>query len=201
MMRRWQVRFIAGLLVFSAGGVPGARADETAAGQDAAVQAGQVDPDAQAIIDQQLESLKQQEAARFPCSLFPQADIDALLGNALGQGSYAFNHRFESDRQYDSESCSWSPLQGEGNEASLWVSLPKHFDTGQVACSPGSANREIAGVGDRAWWEYQKFFGLGTLRVCTAKAMLEVKVDLTGNDEAAARKIAQTMADRVMASQ
>ena len=54
---------------------------------------------------------------------------------------------------------------------------------------------------DRAWWEFQKYFGMGTLRVCSAKAMLEVKVDLTTRDEAVAKAIAQKMAERVLSSQ
>jgi len=42
---------------------------------------------------------------------------------------------------------------------------------------------------------------MSTLRACSAKAMLEVKIDLTINDEAMARNIAKTMAEKVLASQ
>ena len=42
---------------------------------------------------------------------------------------------------------------------------------------------------------------MGTLRVCSAKAMLEVKVDLTTKEEGAARTIAQAVAEKVLASQ
>jgi hypothetical protein len=42
---------------------------------------------------------------------------------------------------------------------------------------------------------------MGTLRVCSADAMLEVEVDLTNNDQAVAGKIAQTMAEKVLTSQ
>lgn len=79
--------------------------------------------------------------------------------------------------------------------------LPKHFDSGQVECSPGSANEEISGIGDQAWWEYQRSWGIGALRVCSAKVLMEVKVDLTGDDEPTARKMAQTIAEEVLASQ
>jgi len=160
-----------------------------------------IDKEAQQIIDQQMENVKQKEAAAFPCSLFSQSDIDTLLGNPLDKGSYAFENVSENERRYKRESCSWSALRGEGNEVSLWVALPKHFESGQVECSPGSDDRKVSGIGDHAWWEYQKFFGMGTLRVCSTKAMLEVKVDLTDNNEAMARNIAQTVAELVLASQ
>lgn len=194
----WRVWMLMGLLFLSSYGSSSAAADEATAPQ---YSSDQPNKDAQEIIEQQMETLKQKEASMFPCSLFAQSEIETLVGNPLAKGSYAFNNRFENDRQYKSESCGWSALQGEGNEVSLWVSLPKHFDSGQVGCSPGDNNRKISGIGDQAWWEYQKFFGMGTLRVCSSKAMLEVKVDLTSNDEAMARKIAQTMAEKVLASQ
>lgn len=54
---------------------------------------------------------------------------------------------------------------------------------------------------NQAWWDYKKFFGMGTLRVCSAKAMLEVRVTVTSKDEKLARKITQTIAQKVLASQ
>ena len=70
-----------------------------------------------------------------------------------------------------------------------------------MECSPGSANQRTSGIGDQAWWDYQKYWGMGTLRVCSGKAMLEVKVTVKSKEEAAARKIAETMATKVLASQ
>jgi hypothetical protein len=193
-----RVLVLMGLIFLSSYGSSGLKADDTTVTQ---YPSGQANKEAQKIIDQQMEVNKQKEASTFPCSLFEQSEIETLVGNPLDKGSYAFNNRFENNHQYKSESCSWSPMQGEGNEVSLWVSQPKHFDSGQVECSPGDDNRKISGIGDQAWWEYQKYFGMGTLRVCSTKAMLEVKVDLTSNDEAMARKIAQTMAEKVLASE
>jgi len=161
----------------------------------------QSNKEAQEIINQQMVSLQQKEAATFPCSMFSQSELEALVGNPLDKGSYAFNNVTENDRRYKTESCDWSAAQGEGNEVGLWIALRKHFDSGQVECSPGSDDRKISGIGDQAWWEYQKFFGMGTLRVCSAKAMLEVKVDLANKDEAKARNIAQTMAKKVLSLQ
>jgi hypothetical protein len=42
---------------------------------------------------------------------------------------------------------------------------------------------------------------MGALRVCSTKAMLEANVTVKSKDEAAARKIAQTMAEKILASQ
>ena len=156
--------------------------------------------EASKIIERQMANLKEKEASTFPCSLFQQEEIEGLAGNPLDKGSYMFNHVSENERNYRSESCDWSAKGGEGNEVSLWVSLPKHFDSAKVECSPGSA-KKISGIGDQAWWDYQKYFGMGTLRVCSAKAMLEVKVTLTSKDEAAAKKLAQTITEKVLASQ
>ena len=80
------------------------------------------------------------------------------------------------------------------------MSLPKHFASGPVECEPGSDDQKTSGVGDQAWWDYQKFFGMGTLRVCSAKAMLEVTVTVPSKDQALARKIAPAMAEKVLAS-
>jgi hypothetical protein len=191
MKRKWMVWMAAGLVLsFSCGPT---RAE--------AGQGGQIDPDAQRIIDQQMKGLKEREAATFPCSLFPQAEIETLVGNPLDKGAYAFNNVIRNDHQYKSESCDWSAAGGDGNEVGLTVSLPKHFASGEVECEPGSDDQKTSGVGDQAWWDYQKFFGMGTLRVCSAKAMLEVKVTVTSKDQALARKIAQAMAEKVLASQ
>lgn len=157
--------------------------------------------EADKIIGRQMDKMQRTEAATWPCSLFPQAEVEALAGNPLDKGSYMFNNVSDNDREYKSESCDWSAKGGDGNEVGLWVSLPKHFKSGQVECSPGSTNRKISGIGDQAWWEFQKYWGGGTLRVCSPKAMLEVKVTLKSKDEASAKKIAQTMAEKVLASQ
>jgi hypothetical protein len=161
------------------------------------------------IIEEQMTKMKKKEASMFPCSVFTQQELESLLGNPLDSGSYAFEHRSEDDRQWRSESCGWSGKGEEANEVSLWVSLPKHFDGGKVICYPppgaGANNpyapREISGLGDQAWWEYQKSWGIGTLRVCSDKALVEVKVDLAGNDEALAERVARSMAGKIISSQ
>jgi hypothetical protein len=202
MMKQRRVGWMAlSLVLLSSCGSPDKKTDDTTPAQATPEQVKKAQEEAGKIIDQQLASVQRKEAATFPCSLYSQQEIDALAGNPLQAGSYTFNHVSHNDHKFRSESCDWSAKSGEGNEVGLWVSLPKHFDSGKVECSPGNANTKISGVGDQAWWEYQKYFGMGTLRVCSAKAMLEVKVDLTTKEESAARTIAQAVAEKVLASQ
>jgi hypothetical protein len=189
-----------GLVLLCSCGTPDTETNETSA-QATPEQIKEAQEEAAKIIERQMANLQEKEASTFPCSLFPQEEIEGLAGNPLDKGSYMFNHVSDNDRNYRSESCDWSAKGGEGNEVALWVSLPKHFDSSKVECSPGSANQKISGIGDQAWWDYQKYFGMGTLRVCSAKAMLEVKVTLKSKDEAAAKKIAQTITDKVLTSQ
>jgi hypothetical protein len=201
MQLRYFAWIVMSLVCLSSCGTSDKAEEETAPGQASPEQIKQQQKEADRIIDQQLANVRKKEASTFPCSLFPAQELEALVGNPLDSGSYAFNHVTENDRSYKSESCDWSAGFGEGNEARLWVSLPKHFASGTVECSPGSTNSEISGIGDRAWWEYMKSFGMGTLRVCSGKAMLEVKVRVKSKDEAAARKIAEAMANKVLGSQ
>jgi hypothetical protein len=175
--------------------------EQAPAPQPTPAQIQQQQKEADKIIDQQLANVKRADAARYPCSLFPQQEIEALVGNPLDAGNYTFNNVSEDDHSYKSERCDWSGKGGEGSEAGVWVSLPKHFDSGKVECSPGSVNDKISGIGDQAWWHYQKAYGMAALRVCSTNAMLEVNVTVKSKEEAAARKIAQTMAEKVLTSQ
>lgn len=200
MKLTWVAGMALSLALLSSCGTPDMETNKATSAPATPERVKEMQQEADKIIEQQMTNLQQKEASTFPCSLFPQPEIEALAGNPLDKGSYTFNHVSANDHTYRSESCDWSAKGGEGNEVGLWVSLPKHFDSGKVECSPGSADKQIAGVGDQAWWEYQKFFGMGRLRVCSAKAMLEVTVTLTSKEEAAAKTMAQTIAEKVLAS-
>lgn len=201
MILRWIVWTAVTLVVLSSCGAPDKAADETTPAQATPEQIKEMQREADKVIEQQMANLQRKQASTFPCSLFSQQEIDAVAGNPLDKGSYTFNHVSDNDHNYRSESCDWSAKGGEGNEVALWVSLPKHFDSSKVECSPGNANNRISGIGDQAWWDYQKYFGMGTLRVCSAKAMLEVKVTVTSKEEAAAKTIAQAISEKVLSSQ
>jgi hypothetical protein len=187
------------VLVSSCGKSDGARTEQ-APPQPAPDQAKAAQQEADRIVKQQMEKLQQKEASTYPCSVFTQQEIEALAGNPLDKGSYAFNNVFEDTHEYKSVSCGWSATSEHANEVTLWVSLPKHFNSGKVECSPGAASDKISGIGDQAWWNYQKSWGIGTLRVCSEKAMLETKVTMKGQAESAAKTAAQTIAGKVLGS-
>ena len=197
----WVPSMAMGLVLLSACGTSEKAKDQPKPAPATPEQIREAQQEADKIIKQQMARVQQKEASTFPCSLFTQQEIEALAGNPLDKGSYALNHVSENDHNYRSESCDWSAKSEQGNEVGLWVSLPKHFDSGKVECSPGSATDKISGIGDQAWWQYQKYYGMATLRVCSAKAMLEAKVTMRSKEEAPARTIAQTIAEKVLTSQ
>lgn len=43
--------------------------------------------EADKIIGQEMTKMQQREASNWPCSLFPQAELEALAGDPLDQGS------------------------------------------------------------------------------------------------------------------
>ena len=195
----WAVSIAASTVLFSSCGSDEARTQQ-APPKPAPEQAKEAQREADKIVKQQMANLQQKEASTYPCSVFTQQEIEALAGNPLDTGSYAFNNVSEDNHEYKSVSCGWSAKSAEANEVALWVSLPKHFNSGKVECSPGAASDKISGIGDQAWWNYQKSWGIGTLRVCSEKAMLETKVTMKGKSEPAAKTAAQAIAEKVLGS-
>jgi hypothetical protein len=151
---------------------------------------------------------KGKEEVVFPCNVFTQEEIEALAGNPLGIGRYTFENLTEDGSSYGGESCSWSTVGGKGNEISIRVSLAKHFGAGQVECYPPpgagtddpQAPKKISLIGDQAWWSYRKNYGVGTLRVCSPKELLEVTIDLAGDNEMTALEMTRTVAEKVLAA-
>ena len=201
MKPRWVIWMVMNLALLPSCGAPDKAADQKTPAQAAPGQVKDLQKEADRIVEQQMANLQTKEASTFPCSLFPQQEIERLAGNPLDKGSYTFNNITVDDHSYKSESCDWSAKGGQGNEVVLSVSLPKHFKSGAVECEQDHANKKISGPGDQSRWEYVKSFGMGTLRVCSAKAMLEVKVTVTSKEEALAKRLAQSVSDKVLASQ
>ena len=158
--------------------------------------------EADQIIQRELDRQKTESAASFPCSLFEQRELETLLGNPVDSGDHTFEHRSENDRSWRSEACSWSSTEEGGAEMSLWVSRPEHFDSGRVECySPlDRAAGELSGMGDSAWWTFDKYWGIGTLRACSEKALVEVKITRRGGDEESLESIARTIAERLLSA-
>ena len=188
---------VSALLVCSCGGAD--KASKETPAQASPQEIARQQQEADRIVKEQMGKVQQREAATFPCRVFTQSDIESIAGNPLERGNYMFNNVTEDTHTFKSESCDWS-ARGSGNEVALWVSQPAHFQSGHVECAPGMGKEESATAGDRAWWDYKKSFGMGTLRVCSSKAMLEVRVIVTDKDEATAKRIAQRTSEKVLAS-
>ena len=197
LFRRTGMLAAALALLFSACGGGGDDAAETAAIDSLSEDdAAQVD----AIITQALREVQEQEAATFPCSLFTSEEMGEIVGTPVDSGSYTFVNRSEDDREWKSEACAWSTQADDNTVVDAWVSLPAHFDSGQVACNPMIGATELSGAGRSAWWQYMQGYGLGTLRVCTDAALLEVKLDRGQSaTETDVQELARRVADQIVA--
>src|SRR5688572_6934376 len=102
MKLRWVGSIAMGLVLLCSCGTPNKEADETPA-QATPEEIKEAQEEAEKIIERQLANLQEKEASTFPCSLFPQEEIEGLAGNPLDKGSYMFNHVSENDRNYRSE--------------------------------------------------------------------------------------------------
>ena len=169
-LRRTGVPTLLALLISACGGGSDDAAESAAIDSLSEDDAARVD----AIITQALRELQEQEAATFPCSLFTSEEMGEIVGTPVDSGSYTFVNRSEDDREWKSEACAWSTQADDNTVVDAWVSLPAHFDSGQVACHPMIGATELSGAGRSAWWQYMQAYGLGTLRVCTDDALLEV---------------------------
>lgn len=159
------------------------------------------------IIDQELGKMAAREAGTFPCNIFEQQEVEALMGNELEPASYTFENINENGHEYQADSCSWFTFADDANEIELRVSQAKHFGSGSVECeAPANADtgphtpQSIPGIGHAAWWEYDKSWGMGTLLVCSPAARIKVEVDLAADDNAAALEAARKMAEKALES-
>jgi hypothetical protein len=156
--------------------------------------------EASRIIDSTLTQMKRTEAATFPCSLFSAQDVAQITGTPADSGAYTFVNRSEDDREWKSESCTWSGSNEQDTDVDIWVSQPQHFPSGQVICHPLIGGKEITGMGRAAWWTFMTGYGIGTLRVCTDKVLLEVQISRPNGEEEGVLRTAREVAERITAS-
>lgn len=158
--------------------------------------------EAEVIIKRELEKMEKKEAVTFPCSLFKTDEIIAINGNPVESGAYTFNHMDEDGRKFRAAECAWLNKEEGGGTVNLWVSRIEHFDSGKVECYPPpgkSGPGNLAGIGTAAYWDFVKYFGMGTLRVCSEKALFEVKINKKGADEGAVQGMARKVAEKALA--
>ena len=171
---------------------------------DEALQSEAVSPadaaQADSIIAGAMQQVKESEMARFPCSLFRSEEVADLIGAPVDSGSYTFVNRSEDNIEWKSEACAWSRQEDMNTVVDVWVSRPAHFASGKVECHPLAGEPEVPGVGKSAWWQYYDGYGLGSLRVCSDAALLEVKIDRGKSaTEAQTQETARKVAEEIMA--
>ena len=141
----------------------------------------------------------ERNAATFPCNIFSEAYLAKLMEVAMDGGAYSLVSRTEDAHAWKSDACVWQATGGGSGKADLWISQAKHFDSGKVACYPPLDGAEpFPGVGTKAWWHFQKSWGIGTLRACSASALVEAQVARPGADEAAVRQSARAIVQRAI---
>lgn len=158
--------------------------------------------EAEAIIKQELEKMQKKEAAAFPCSLFKTDEIAAIIGNPVESGAHSFIHMYEGERKFRAVDCSWPNKEVGGGTVNLWVSRNEHFDSRKVECYPPlgkSGPGNLAGIGREAYWEFDKYLGMGTFRVCSEKTLFEVKISKKGADESTVQGMVRKVAEKIVA--
>lgn len=142
-------------------------------------------------------------AGEYPCTLVAHATVEQLAGNALEPGdANTFNHD-ENGVLWTSAECIWSLPPGPGVELELEVTDPAGFPSGSVGCPPlGEPTTPVDGLGPAATWSWVDpgtELTVGTLRVCSAESLVDVRV--SGSvDEAALRAAAIGVATEVLAA-
>lgn len=141
----------------------------------------------------------ERNAATFPCNIFSQGYLAKLMGAEMDGGTYSLVSRTEDSHAWKSDACVWQSTGGGSGKADLWISQAKHFDSGKVACYPPLDGAEpFSGLGTKAWWRFQKSWGIGTIRACSASALAEAEVARPGADEAAVRQSARLIVQRAL---
>lgn len=155
--------------------------------------------EADETIDPSDEHDAERNAATFPCNIFSAAYLERVMGTPMDGGAYSLVNRTEDASNWKSDACVWKPKGDVAGAADLWISQAKHFDATHVECyAPPEGGDPLDGIGIKAWWRFQKSWGIGTLRVCGLPALLEVEVARPGAEEVVVRQSARTIAQRAL---
>lgn len=116
----------------------------------------------------------------FPCTLITTEEMSELAGNPMGGGDLSVNVVDEDGVTYDGPECTWPAVEQGGTEVRLQVSRAEDFPSGTVGCPPPTGEyTDILNLGDSATWSVDSGTELevGTLRVCTPEAFVQVVAD------------------------
>ena len=139
-----------------------------------------------------------------PCDVADVAAIEAAAALALGPGQTVSSTTTENELTWTPDRCSW---EANNLEVNLDVAGAGDFADGSLACPPllaiGGSTSPVDDLGQSAEWEYDADDGEGTLRVCTATALVDAEVepdlDTSSMDEAGARATAEAAVAPVVA--
>ncbi len=139
-----------------------------------------------------------------PCDVVDDEAIDDVTGAPLDFGQEVTATVTENNLTWTPDACRW---EDRTLEVSVQVAGADDFATGQIECpEPLGIGSEVTAaddLGDSGWWKYDDNDGEGTLRVCTATALVDVEVapdHVAPIDEADARAIATSLAETVLAA-
>ncbi len=140
----------------------------------------------------------------YPCSLLTQDEVEQLAGNPLEPGDATTNNITEDSNSFQAAQCDWSSFEGENPvEVTLAVSGSDDFPSGSVECPelPGTTS-QLDDIGTQAFWAWNDpgtTLKVGSLRVCTADALVTVDVSSPG-DEASTQQVARGVAEATLAA-
>ena len=142
-------------------------------------------------------------ASEYPCTLIPEATVEQLAGNALEPGDADTIHHDENGIRWTAAECAWLSPPGPAVEVDLEVTKPDGFPSGIIGCPPlAGSTMPVAGLGSSATWSWidpGTELTVGTLRVCSAGSLVDVRVGGPG-DGAALRAVAAGVATAVLAA-
>lgn len=142
-------------------------------------------------------------SGEFPCTLVSQATIEQLAGNAVQPGDASTVHHDENGVRWTAAECAWLSPPGPAVEVDLEVSRADGFASGTVGCPPlAGSPTPVDGLGSTATWSWTDpgtEVTVGTLRICSAGALVDVRVSGPGG-EGVLRAVATGIATEVIAA-
>lgn len=138
-------------------------------------------------------------AEEFPCDLVAQNDVSRIVGNPVDPGDAVTTHVTEGQVGYTARQCIWgAPIATDGTDARLQVSRAEDNDGADPGCPPiPGSSVPVVGLGTSATWSWVDpgtSTTVGTLRVCSAPALIEVTITGSTSGDAhlaAARAVAE----------
>jgi hypothetical protein len=139
-----------------------------------------------------------------PCDVVDITTVETAVDNALRAGEIVDATVTENDLTWTPDECQW---ENEVLEIEVQVAGDDDFPDGGLLCPEplgvGAQVTPVDGLGDSAFWVYDDNDGEGTLRVCTATALVDATIapdDIAPLDAATTQAAATALAEQVLAA-